>query len=110
MKTMQYKGYHAKIEFDADDRIFVGYILGIVDVISFHGESVAELEEAFHEAIDNYLESCAKLNQQPNKPYSGKLMLRLKPELHAAVAKSAELEGLSINRWVAGVLQSASHH
>lgn len=57
---MNYKDYLAKVEFDTEDRIVIGRIIGIRDVIGFHGESVAELEEAFHEAVDNYLAACGK--------------------------------------------------
>ncbi len=57
---MNYKGYLAKIEFDTEDRIFAGRIIKIRDVVGFHSESAAELEEAFHEAVDNYLAACGK--------------------------------------------------
>lgn len=60
MKGWSYKGYLAGIEFDPEDHIFVGRVLGIRDVIGFHGESVQELEKAFHEAVDNYLTACAE--------------------------------------------------
>ena len=108
MKGMNYKGYFAKIEFDSEDRIFVGHIIGIRDVVGFHGESVAELETAFQEAVDNYLTACEKLGQEPNKPYSGNLMLRIPAEIHAAVASAAEASGKSINQWAAGVLDRAA--
>jgi predicted HicB family RNase H-like nuclease len=61
MNTMLYKGYHARIEFDDEDRIFVGHLAGIRDIVGFHGSSVAELETAFREAVDDYLAHCAKL-------------------------------------------------
>ena len=109
MKGMNYKGYFAKVEFDPEDHIFVGHIIGIRDVIGFHGESVRELETAFHEAIDNYIEACKELGQKPNKPYSGNLMLRVPAEVHAAVAAAAEANGKSINQWAARVLDTASH-
>ena len=109
MKGMNYKGYFAKVEFDPEDHIFVGHIIGIRDVIGFHGESVRELEMAFHEAIDNYIEACKELGQKPNKPYSGNLMLRVPAEVHAAVAAAAEANGKSINQWAARVLDTASH-
>jgi predicted HicB family RNase H-like nuclease len=109
MKGMSYKGYFAKIEFDPDDHIFVGHIIGIRDIVGFHGESVKELETAFHEAVDSYLAACEELGQKPNKPYSGNLMLRIPIEVHAAVAAAAEASGKSINQWVAGVLDSACH-
>lgn len=109
MKAMSYNGYFAKVEFDAEDHIFVGRIIGIRDVISFHGETVSELETAFHDAADNYLAACKELGQKPNKPYSGNLMLRIPPEIHAAAASAAEASGKSINQWAAGVLDKASH-
>lgn len=74
---MTYKGYAARVEFDAEDRIFVGHIIGIRDIVGFHGETVNELEIAFHEAVDDYLAACEKLGQKPDKPYSGKLLLRV---------------------------------
>lgn len=108
MKAMNYKGYFARVELDPEDRIFVGRIVGIRDVVSFHGESVVELEAAFKEAVENYLVACKELNQEPNKPYSGRLLLRIPVDLHASVAAAAEAKGKSINKWVAGVLKSAS--
>ena len=66
MKAMNYKGYFAKVEFDAEDRIFVGHVIGIRDVVGFHGESVEELDYSFHEAVDDYLKACKKLGQKPN--------------------------------------------
>jgi len=106
---MQYNGYFAKVDFDPEDRLFVGRIIGIRDIVSFHGKSVTELETAFHDAVDNYLAACKELGQHPNKPYSGNLMLRIPAEIHAAVASAAESSGKSINQWAAGVLDKASH-
>lgn len=110
MNAMKYKGYFAKVEFDPEDHIFIGHIIGIRDVVGFHGESVSELEKSFQEAVDNYLDACKKLDQKPNKPYSGNLMLRIPVETHAAVAATAEASGKSINQWAAGVLENASNY
>ncbi|CAN2039550.1 Toxin-antitoxin system HicB family antitoxin [Candidatus Magnetomoraceae bacterium gMMP-15] len=107
MKAMKHKGYFAKVEFDPEDHIFVGHVVGVRDVVGFHGESVKELETAFYEAVDNYLKACQELGQKPNKPYSGNLMLRVPAEVHAAVAAIAEASGKSINQWVAGTLDAA---
>jgi predicted HicB family RNase H-like nuclease len=107
MNTMIYKGYAAKIEYSDEDGCFIGHISGIRDIVGFHGESVAELRTAFEEAVDDYLETCAKLNRSPQKPYSGKLMLRLPPEIHAAVARAAEVSGKSINQWATEMLENA---
>ena len=109
MKGINYKGYFAKVEFDPEDHIFVGRVIGIRDVVGFHGKSVSELEAAFAEAVDNYLAACKELGQEPNKPYSGNLMLRIPAEIHAAVALAAEASGKSINQWAASVLDKASH-
>ncbi|SDT27159.1 Predicted nuclease of the RNAse H fold, HicB family [Pseudomonas asplenii] len=109
MNVMNYKNYAARIEFSAEDELFVGHIAGIRDVVGFHGESVKELKAAFEEAVDDYLETCAKLGRSPQKPYSGKLSLRLAPELHASIAVKAELAHKSINQWVADVLHTQAY-
>lgn len=110
MKAMHYKGYAARIEYSDEDGLFVGHIAGIRDVVGFHGESVQELRSAFEEAVDDYLETCEKLSRAPQKPYSGKLSLRLEPELHASVALQADLAHKSINQWVADVLSRETYH
>lgn len=99
MKTMNHKGYFAKIEYSDEDQCFIGHIAGIKDIVGFHGDSVGELRTAFEEAVEDYLETCARLDRAPQKPYSGKLMLRIPPEIHAAVATAAEISGKSINQW-----------
>jgi predicted HicB family RNase H-like nuclease len=104
MNTMTYKNYPARIEYSEEDGCFVGHIVGINDIVGFHGESVAELRAAFEEAVDDYLESCARLGRAPQKPYSGNLMLRIPPDVHAAVAAAANVSGKSINQWAAEVL------
>lgn len=107
--AMTYKGYAARIEYSDEDGLFVGHIAGIRDVVGFHGESVQELRTAFEEAVNDYLDTCAQLDRPPQKPYSGKLSLRLGPGLHATVAVKAELEHKSINQWVADVLSREAH-
>jgi predicted HicB family RNase H-like nuclease len=108
MNTMTYRNYAARIDYDPDDRIFVGHLAGIRDIVGFHGESVADLEAAFHEAVDDYLSMCEQLGQPPDRPASGKLMLRIPPEVHAKALRSAELAGTSLNQWAAKVLEEAS--
>lgn len=108
MNVMRYNGYQARIEYDPRDNIFVGHVLGVSDRISFHGETVAELSADFHAAIDHYLDDCRKTGRIPEKPASGKLMLRIRPEVHAAVGVAAAAAGKSINQWVDEVLELAS--
>lgn len=109
MNTMSFRNYVASIEYDPEDKIFVGHIVGIQDIVSFHGSSVTELEAAFHDAVNHYLEVCAKIGQTPQRAYSGKLTLRLAPEVHMAVATAAEIRHKSINQWAADVLAKAAH-
>ena len=108
---MTYKGYTAMIGFSAEDECLVGHIAGINDVIGFHADSVEEIRKVFHETVDDYLATCAKIGREPNKPYSGKVTLRLPPELHARLAVQAESSGSSLNNWLVTALnKSADHH
>ncbi|MGY6555106.1 MAG: type II toxin-antitoxin system HicB family antitoxin [Wenzhouxiangella sp.] len=107
MNTMSYKGYAARIEYSADDKCFVGRVAGIRDVIGFHGDSVTELQAAFEEAVDDYLETCSRLQRDPQRPYSGRLMLRIDPSIHASAAMQAEAQGKSLNAWAQEVLRQA---
>ena len=86
MKPMNYRGYAARIEYSDEDECLVGHIAGIRDIVGFHGDSVAELRSAFHEAVDEYLAASDRLGRSPQKPYSGTLTLRLPPAVHASVA------------------------
>ena len=107
MKPMSYRGYPARIEYSDEDGCFVGRVAGIRDIITFHGENVGGVREAFEEALDFYLDSCNERGEPPNKPYSGKLLLRIDPEIHAAVAEAAEVNGVSINQWAKEKLSEA---
>ena len=107
--TISYKGYSAGVEFDPEDHIIVGRVLDIDDIITFHGESVKELEVAFHQAVDDYINACEKLGQKPEKPASGRLMLRIDPGTHAAAIKAAARSRQSLNRWAERVLSHAAH-
>lgn len=109
MNTMTYKNYAARIDYRDEDRCFVGHIAGIHDIVGFHGESVVELRAAFEEAVDDYFETCEKLNRPPQKPYSGNLVLRVPPEIHAAVSVAAEVRGQSIDQWAADAFIKAVH-
>ncbi|MCK0768737.1 type II toxin-antitoxin system HicB family antitoxin [Chromohalobacter sp. TMW 2.2308] len=106
--ALKYQGYTARIEFDAEDEVFVGRVLGIADRISFHGESVAELTEAFHVAVDHYLEDCRVTGREPLKPASGRVMLRIPPEVHAAANVAAQASGKSLNQWATDAIAQAA--
>jgi predicted HicB family RNase H-like nuclease len=105
--TMIYKGYTAIVGFSAEDDCLVGHLAGINDVIGFHADSVEEIRKVFHETVDDYLAACAKIGREPNKPYSGKVTLRLPPELHAQLAVQAEASGSSLNNWLVSALSQS---
>jgi len=98
-KVLEYRGYSAAVEFDADDELFAGRIAGISDVIGFHADTVSGLKAAFRESVDDYLAACQKIGKAPEKPYSGKVMFRIAPAVHAQAALAAQLEGKSLNQW-----------
>jgi predicted HicB family RNase H-like nuclease len=108
MNTMTYRGYTARVEFDERDDIFIGRVLGARDTISFHADSVAGLKQEFHRSVDDYLAACEERGMEPDKSASGKIMLRVSPEIHAASLIAAKAEGLSLNQWAARVLKVAA--
>lgn len=107
---LTYKGFSARIEFNAQDNVFFGRLLGIEDIITFHGDNVSELQNNFQEAVTDYLETCKKIGKKPQKTFSGKLMFRVPSELHEAVTIAAKASGKSLNQWATEVLDKALHH
>jgi predicted HicB family RNase H-like nuclease len=108
MNTMTRRGYSARVDFDDEDGIFLGRIAGIRDGVGFHAETVADLRAAFAEAVDDYLATCKSLGKEPRRPYSGNLMLRVDPLVHARAATAAELTGKSLDQWGEEVLAEAA--
>ena len=97
---LRYKGYSARPEYSAEDRIFYGKILGISDLVDFQSESAKDLETEFHKAVDDYLEFCEEIGKQPQKEYSGLFNVRISPELHREVSVYAQAEGVTLNKAV----------
>lgn len=108
MSVMTYRGYTASMDFDPEDKIIVGRVRDIEDIITFHAESVGEFESIFHSTIDDYVAACEQLGSAPEKPASGRLMLRIAPTVHAAALKAAARSGTSLNKWAEHVLNAAS--
>ena len=98
---MNYKGYNGKVEFDDEAEIFYGVVIGLRDVVTFKGTSVRELQKSFKESIDDYLSFCGLMGKTPDIPASGRLILRVSPELHSRAAVIAKTNGMSLNSWVA---------
>ena len=105
---MDYKGYIGKVEFDVEAAVFHGEVINTRDVITFQGESVAELKKAFRASVDDYLAFCKQRGETPDKPFSGQFVTRISPELHRQVNVAAAPSGKSLNAWVSEQLQSAA--
>ena len=97
---MRYKGYSARPEYSAEDRIFYGTVLGISDMVDFQSESAKDLEDEFHKAVDDYLELCAEIGKKPQKEYNGMFNIRIPPELHREVSVFAQAKGVTLNKAV----------
>src|ERR1700735_4343758 len=106
--TMEYKGYTAgPIDFDPEEEIFSGIVLGLKDVIHFEGSNAAELHASFEGGVDDYLSHCAERHEEPDRPSNGKTRVRTKPELHRKAALRAAAEGASLSQWIAHLIDAA---
>jgi predicted HicB family RNase H-like nuclease len=101
---LQYKDYTGRAQYDDEAGVFHGEVLDLKDVITFEGKSVEELEQAFRDSIDDYLAFCRERGEEPDKPFSGRLMLRLPPGIHRKAYVHAKQEGKSLNQWIADKL------
>lgn len=97
---MEYKGYTAKVEFDDEAEIFHGEVIGIKDVVTFQGKTAKDLKKAFKESVDDYLSFCKERGEAPDKPFTGKFVVRISPALHRKIYLSAKLSNESINAWL----------
>jgi predicted HicB family RNase H-like nuclease len=103
---MKYKGYTAKVEFDEEAEIFFGTVVNTRDTITFQSENAHELKDEFQASIDDYLEYCKELGRSPEKPFSGRLMLRVSPDLHQRLYTGAVEHRQSLNEYINNTLQS----
>jgi len=104
---MEYQGYLAKVEFDEDAEVFHGEVINLRDVITFEGKSVSELRRAMRESVTDYLAFCHERNEDPDKPFSGRLLVRIDPALHRELYLRSRQEDKSLNSWIAEKLEEA---
>lgn len=105
---MEYKGYLGRIEFDDEANIFHGEVINIRDVVTFEGQSVDELRQAFEDSIEDYLEFCRARGEEPEAPFSGRFTIQLTPEEHRRVILAAAKAGKRVDSWVADILEQAT--
>ena len=104
---MKYKGYQGYVIYDEDAHLFHGEIVGIRAVITFQGTTVEELEQAFKDSVDDYLDWCKKRNKAPERAHSGKFNLRIPPDLYVKIASQAALQGMSMNSYILNKLHAS---
>ena len=104
---MKYNGYTAKTTIDEDQEILHGEIAGITDVVTFQGSTVDELKTAFRQSVDDYLDFCGERGEAPERPCSGRFIVRMSSDLHRDCALAASGSGNSLNAWVVSTLRTA---
>ena len=97
---MEYKGYHAKIEYSNEDNVFVGTVIGINDTVAFDGDTIDELRQSFQDTIDGYLAMCEAEHREPDKEYRGMFNIRIDPELHRKAALESQRRGITLNKLI----------
>jgi predicted HicB family RNase H-like nuclease len=106
---MTYKGYIGKVEFDEDENELHGTVINTRDVITFVGRTVVQTKKALRDSVEVYLAHCAEEGLEPNKPYSGRILVRLDPELHAKLVERAAQEDKSLNEFAEEALGRAAN-
>lgn len=101
---MNYRGYTGHVVYDDEAKIFHGEVMDTKDVITFQGKSVDEIESAFRDSIEDYLDFCKELQEKPDKPFSGKFVVRISPAIHHQIFLKAVQSGKSLNRWITEIL------
>jgi len=104
---MEYRNYLSQVVFDDEQNIFHGEVINIRDVITFQGQSVAELRQAFTDSVEDYLEFCVERGEEPNPPFSGQFTIRLSPQQYREIIMAAEKSGKQVQKWVADALTQA---
>lgn len=97
---MKYKGFESIIKYSDEDQTFVGEVINTRDILIFDGNDVSEVERSFHAVVDEYIEDCKAEGKEPNKPFSGQFVMRIKPELHRALFIKAKQSGMSLNAFI----------
>ncbi len=105
---MKYKGYLGTCTVDADAKVIRGQVVNTKDTITFQGKTVEDAIREFRKSVDDYLDFCASLGEPPEKPFSGKLLIRVNPSVHRDLAAVALAQGVSVNKWIVSVLAPAA--
>ena len=105
---LTYKGYAAKVDIDLEEDVLFGIVTNIRDTIHFQAETLAQLKKEFQCSVDDYIAFCKEHGERPNKPCSGKISLRVSPQVHSAAISAATIEGISLNAWISQTIEIAA--
>jgi predicted HicB family RNase H-like nuclease len=97
---MNYKGYIGTLRVDDEAGVLRGRVINTRDTITFQGKTVDEAKKAFVDSVEDYLEFCASLGEPPEKPFSGRFVVRITPTVHRRLAAIAQIKGVSINKLI----------
>ena len=103
--VLKYKNFLGAVHFSAEDKVFYGKVMGISDLVTFEGQSVSQLINAFHEAVNDYLELCKEAGKEPERPFKGSFNVRISSALHRKAAEKATVMGVSLNQLVQKALE-----
>lgn len=103
--VLKYKGYYTRVRFSSEDNVLYGKIEGISSLVMFEAERASEIEQAFHEAVDDYLVFCEDNGIEPEKDYRGQFNVRVSPELHKQASAEAAAENITLNKLVENALK-----
>ncbi len=107
MNTLQYKNFTGTFNYVEDEDILFGKIEGIDDLVTFQGESISEIKQAFREAVEDYIFLCKETGKEAYKSFKGSFNVRIAPELHRAVFIQALKNNTNINGFVQNALEQA---
>lgn len=103
--VMVIEGYRAVIDYDPEIEMFRGEFVGLNGSADFYAKNIAGLKHEGKVSLKVFLQMCAEEGIEPVKRHSGKFVLRLDPNIHQAAAAASKAAGLSLNQWVAKLIQ-----
>ena len=107
---LKYKNFIATVQFSEEDEAFIGHLEGINSVVSFEGQSVYELKQAFEDAVESYLDFCKRKGiSESQKPYTSIFTVNIHPDLHHRAAVTAKMMGTTMNAFINKALETELH-
>ena len=106
MDILKYKDYEGTTELDMTRGICRGKVLFIDDLVTYESAFPAALQKEFEAAVEDYLQTCAAVGKEPQRPFRGLFNVRVTPTLHRAATLRAVIEGVSLNDVVVRALDA----